>query len=84
MKISRLEEDKNIEENINKDVRNLFRLKKSKKETNDTALNPFALERSIYGSHHLNTDIFYVVYHCCFMRYRSRRHLFDEVRKPKN
>ena len=38
-KRSRLEEDKNIEENIVKDVRNLFRLKKLKKETNDTAKN---------------------------------------------
>ena len=35
MKSSRLEEDKNIEENIIKDVRNLFRLKKLKKETNE-------------------------------------------------
>ena len=32
MKISRLEEDKNIEENIIKDVINLFRLKKLKKK----------------------------------------------------
>ena len=38
MKGSRLEEDKNIEENIIKDVRNLFRLKKLKKETNDAAI----------------------------------------------
>ena len=38
MKISRLEEDKNIEENIIKDVRNLFRLKNFKKEPNDTAI----------------------------------------------
>ena len=35
MKSSRLEEDKNIEENVIKDVRNLLRLKKLKKETND-------------------------------------------------
>ena len=32
MKSSRLEEDKNIEENIIKDVRNLIRLKKLKKK----------------------------------------------------
>ena len=38
MKSSRLEEDKNIEENVIKDVRNLFRLKKIKKETNDAAI----------------------------------------------
>ena len=38
MKISRLEEDKNIEENIIKYVRNLFRLKNFKKEPNDTAI----------------------------------------------
>ena len=35
IKSSRLEKDKNIEENIIKDVRSLFRLKKLKKETND-------------------------------------------------
>ena len=35
MKSSRLEEDKNIEENVIKDVRNFLRLKKLKKETND-------------------------------------------------
>ena len=38
MKSSRLEDDKNIEENVIKDVRNLFRLKKIKKETNDAAI----------------------------------------------
>ena len=39
MKSSRLEEeDKNIVENIIRDVRNLFRLKKLKKETNDAAI----------------------------------------------
>ena len=38
MKISRLEEDKNMAENIIKDVRNLFGLKKFKKEPNDTAI----------------------------------------------
>ena len=32
MKSSNLEEDKNIEENMIKDVRNLFRLKKLKKK----------------------------------------------------
>ena len=37
MKSSRLEEDKNIEENIIKDVRNLIRLKKLKKKTDDDA-----------------------------------------------
>ena len=37
MKSSRFEEDKNIEENIIKDSRNLFRLKKLKK-TNDAAI----------------------------------------------
>ena len=37
MKCPRLEEDKNIEENIITDERNLFRLKKLKKETNDAA-----------------------------------------------
>ena len=36
MKSSMLEEDKNIERNIIKDVRNLLRLKKLKKETNAT------------------------------------------------
>ena len=38
MTSSRFEEDKNIEENINKDVRNLFRLKKLKKETIDATI----------------------------------------------
>ena len=38
MKSSRLEEYKNIEENIIKDVRNLFRLKKLKKETKEAAI----------------------------------------------
>ena len=31
MKSSRLEEDKNIEDNILKDIKNLFRLKKKRK-----------------------------------------------------
>ena len=35
IKSSKIEKDKNIEENIIKDVRSLFRLKKLKKETND-------------------------------------------------
>ena len=38
MKSSRFDQYKNIEENIIKYVRNLFRLKKLKKETNDTAI----------------------------------------------
>ena len=38
MKSSRFNEYKNMEENIIKYVRNLFRLKKLKKETNDTAI----------------------------------------------
>ena len=38
IKGSRLEEDKNREENIIKDVGNLFRLNKLKKETNGTAI----------------------------------------------
>ena len=38
MEISGLEEEKNIDENIIKDVRNLFRLNKLKKETNDAAI----------------------------------------------
>ena len=38
IKGSRLEEDKNREENIIKDVGNLFRLNKLKKETNDTSI----------------------------------------------
>ena len=37
VKNSSLEEDENIKENIIKDVRNHFKLKKIKKETNDTA-----------------------------------------------
>ena len=39
MKSSRLKEEKNIEENVIKDVRNVFRLKKLKKETNDIKIN---------------------------------------------
>ena len=38
MKNSRLTECKNIKGNIIKDVRDLFKLKKLKKETNDTAI----------------------------------------------
>ena len=38
LECSRLEEDENMEENITKDVRNLFRLKKLKKETNDATI----------------------------------------------
>ena len=38
MKSSGLEEDKNIEEKIIKDVKNLFRLKKLKKEANGAAI----------------------------------------------
>ena len=50
MKSSSREEDKNIEENIIKYVRNLFRLKKKiKKETNDATIqgitNLFRLKR---------------------------------------
>ena len=48
MKSSKLEEDKNKEENII-GVKNLFRLKKLKKETNDVAIkdirNLFRLEK---------------------------------------
>ena len=48
MKISKLEKDKNIEENIIKNVTNLFRLKKLKKETKHAAIkeikNPFRLK----------------------------------------
>ena len=51
MKSSRLGRENNIEKNIIKDVRNLFRLKKLKKETNDTAIkvirNLFRLKRKI-------------------------------------
>ena len=38
MEMSRVEEDKNIEENIIKDVKNLFKLKKLNQETNDAAI----------------------------------------------
>ena len=38
MKSSRLEEDKNIKENITKDIRNFLYLKKTKEKTNDTAI----------------------------------------------
>ena len=38
MKSSKLEVDEKTEENIVKDVRNLFRLKNSKKERNDAAI----------------------------------------------
>ena len=38
MKSSGLEEDRNIEKNINKNVRNLFKLNKLEKETNDAAI----------------------------------------------
>ena len=38
MKNSRLKEYKNIKGNIIEDVRDLFKLKKLKKETNDTAI----------------------------------------------
>ena len=38
MEISRVEEDKNIEENIIKNVRNLFTLKKLKQKTNGGAI----------------------------------------------
>ena len=51
MKISRREEYKNIKENLIKDVRNLFKLKKIKKGTNDAAvtgiINHFRLEKKI-------------------------------------
>ena len=38
MESSRPEEDENTEENIIKDVRNLFRLNKLEKETNDAVI----------------------------------------------
>ena len=51
MKRSRLEEDKNIEENIITNVRNIIRLKNLKKETNDAAIkgikNLFRLKKYI-------------------------------------
>ena len=57
MKSSRLEEIHNIKENIFKDIRNLFRSEKLKKQkTNDAAIkgmrNPFGLKKKIK---HLNT-----------------------------
>ena len=46
--------------------------------------NPFERERFIYGyPPHLNADISYVVYCCCFMRYRSKVSYLIKVRKPK-
>ena len=51
MKSSWLEEDKNIEDNLIKDVRNFCRLKKLKKEINDTTTkdirNLFKLKKKI-------------------------------------
>ena len=51
VKSSRLEEDRNIEVKIMKDVRNLFRLKQLKKEANDAAItdirNLFRLKNKI-------------------------------------
>ena len=47
MKSSRLEEDKNTDENIIKDIRNLFRLKKWKKETNDATVIKSRIIRDI-------------------------------------
>ena len=38
MKSSKIEEDENVEENIIKNVINLFRLKKLKKETNNATI----------------------------------------------
>ena len=38
IKSSRIKEYKHVKENITEDVRNLFRLKELKKETNDTAI----------------------------------------------
>ena len=47
----RLEEDKNMKDNIIKDIRNLFRLKNIKKETNDATIkgirNLFRLKTKI-------------------------------------
>ena len=53
MKFSRLKEHKNIEENIIKNERNIFRSKKLKKEANDSAIkgirNPFRLKSENKG-----------------------------------
>ena len=53
MKFSRLKEHKNIEENIIKNKRNIFRLKKLKKEANDSEIkgirNPFRLKSENKG-----------------------------------
>ena len=57
MKRSGYAVDKNIEENIIKEVKNLFRLKNLKKETNDAAIKDtrtrFRLKKK---TKHLNTD----------------------------
>ena len=49
MKSSRLKENKNIQENIIKYLRNLFRLKKLKTEAHDVTIkgirNPFQLKK---------------------------------------
>ena len=57
MKRSGYAVDENIEENIIEEVKNLFRLKNLKKETNDAAIkdirNRFRLKKK---AKHLNTD----------------------------
>ena len=59
MKSSRFDQYKNIEENIIKYVRNLFRLKKLKKEPNDTAIkgikNLFRLKKENRAFENQNT-----------------------------
>ena len=62
MESPRPEEGKTIEENIIKDLRNLFRLKKLKNETNDVAIkgtrNLFRLEKENKAiKDKINTDI---------------------------
>ena len=42
-------------------------------------LNSFPADSFIYETPQLNADISYVVYYCCFMRYRLMKgQLFDE------
>ena len=56
MEWSRLEENKNIEENIIKDVRNIFRLKKRKKEKKAIK---FRIFRDIRNLFHLEEKDYY-------------------------
>ena len=69
---SRLEEEKTIEDNIIKDARNLFRLKKTKQEKNDSVIKDI---KNLFTSKAENSEM--------KMQYSETLGIFLRIKKKK-